>query len=90
MTQTNERNQRRTLRGTVTSDKMDKTITVTVDQRMKHPKYGKYVRHTRRYHAHDEQNEAGVGDVVEIAETRRLSRHKSWRLARIVERAEIV
>jgi small subunit ribosomal protein S17 len=79
---------RKTLVGTVHSDKAIKTITVDVERRVKHPKYGKYVLLTNRFAAHDEKNEARTGDRVEIAETRPLSKTKRWRLLRIVERAE--
>jgi small subunit ribosomal protein S17 len=78
---------RRVLQGIVHSDKMEKTITVAVERRFKHPKYGKYVVHTKRYATHDEKNEARSGDRVEIAETRPLSKSKRWRLLRIMERA---
>lgn len=81
------RNLRATLIGRVTSDKMSKTITVLVERTYKHPKYGKYMRSNKRYHAHDEGELAGVGDLVEIAATRPLSKLKRWRLVRIVEAA---
>ena len=80
----------RTLTGTVTSDKMDKTVTVLVERRVKHPLYGKYVVESKKYHAHDEANECGVGDKVEIAETRPLSKTKSWKVTRILEKAVII
>lgn len=80
----------RTLIGTVTSDKMDKTVTVLVERRVKHPLYGKYVVESKKYHAHDEANECGVGDKVEIAETRPLSKTKSWKVTRILEKAVII
>lgn len=79
-----------TLTGTVTSDKMDKTVTVLVERRVKHPLYGKYVVESKKYHAHDEANECGVGDKVEIAETRPLSKTKSWKVTRILEKAVII
>lgn len=82
-----ERNLRQTLIGRVTSDKMAKTITVLVERTYKHAKYGKYVRNNKRYHAHDESEQAGVGDLVEIASTRPLSKLKRWRLVSIVEAA---
>jgi small subunit ribosomal protein S17 len=69
---------------------MEKTITVTVERYVKHPKYGKYMRRRSRYKAHDETNDAREGDRVEIAETRRLSSDKCWRLVRVLERAPIV
>ena len=80
----------RTLVGTVTSDKMDKTVTVLVERRVKHPLYGKYVVESKKYHAHDEANECGVGDKVEIAETRPLSKTKCWKVTRILEKAVII
>jgi len=76
----------RTLTGRVVSDKMDKTITVAVERLIKHPNYGKYVRRTTKLKAHDEQNECKEGDLVAIAPCRPLSRHKSWKLVRVVER----
>jgi len=78
---------RKVLSGTVRSDKMNKTITVAVERRYKHVKYGKYVVRTRSFAVHDEKDEARTGDVVEIAETRPLSKRKRWRLLRILERA---
>ncbi|QDU68830.1 30S ribosomal protein S17 [Engelhardtia mirabilis] len=84
-TQTQTRNRRRLLQGVVTSDKMDKSITVLVERRFAHPKYGKFVRSHKKYHAHDELNEAHVGDTVEVAATRPLSKTKRWRLVRILE-----
>ncbi len=77
----------RLLTGKVVSNKMQKTISVAVERLVKHPMYGKYVRRTTKLMAHDEANEAREGDVVEIAECRPLSRHKAWRLARVVTRA---
>lgn len=85
MTQT--RNARRTLQGTVTSTKGSKTITVLVSRTFKHAKYGKYMRRQKKYHAHDEREEAGDGDLVEIAATRPISKLKCWRLVRIVQAA---
>lgn len=82
--------QPRTLTGTVTSNKMDKTIAVLVERRVKHPLYGKYIRRSTRLLAHDESNECNQGDVVVIAASRPISRQKSWRLQRIVSRAELV
>lgn len=90
MTNTETAKLTRTLTGTVTSDKMDKTVTVLVERRVKHPLYGKYVVESKKYHAHDEANECGVGDKVEIAETRPLSRTKSWKVTRILEKAVII
>ena len=83
------RNQRRKIAGVVVSDKMDKTITVKVERTYKHPKYGKYVRKHEQYHAHDEKNEAGVGDRVELQECRPLSKQKRYRLVEVVERANV-
>lgn len=74
--------------GTVVSDKMDKTIVVKVETRMPHPLYGKIVRRSKRYTAHDEENQCGIGDLVRIMETRPVSRTKRWRLVEIVEKAE--
>ncbi len=83
-----ERNLRKTRTGVVHSSKMDKTIIVTVERRVKHPIYGKFVKKTTKFHAHDEKNECGVGDVVRIMETRPLSKTKRWRLVEIVEKAK--
>ena len=77
----------RTLTGTVVSSKMNKTISVAVERLVKHPTYGKYVRRTTKLLAHDENNECRAGDTVAIAECRPLSRHKAWRLVRVIERA---
>ena len=74
--------------GIVSSDKMDKTITVTVKYKEKHPIYGKFVNKTKKYHAHDEKNEAQVGDRVLLMETRPLSKTKRWRLVEIIEKAK--
>ena len=90
MTNTETAKLTRTLTGTVTSDKMDKTVTVLVERRVKHPLYGKYVVESKKYHAHDEAYECGVGDKVEIAETRPLSKTKSWKVTRILEKAVII
>ena len=90
MTNTETAKLTRTLTGTVTSDKMDKTVTVLVERRVKHPLYGEYVVESKKYHAHDEANECGVGDKVEIAETRPLSKTKSWKVTRILEKAVII
>lgn len=84
---TESRNARRLLQGTVTTAKGAKTISVAVERTYKHPKYGKYMRKRKKYMAHDENNEAGIGDTVEIASTRPLSKLKRWRLVRIVEKA---
>ncbi|MDR0528013.1 MAG: 30S ribosomal protein S17 [Zoogloeaceae bacterium] len=78
---------RRTLSGRVVSDKMDKTVTVLVERRVKHPVYGKIITRSRKYHAHDENNEMSEGDLVEIEESRPISRTKSWRVTRLLEKA---
>ena len=77
----------RTLQGRVVSDKMDKSITVVIERRVKHPIYGKFVRKSTKVHAHDESNECQIGDVVVIEQCRPLSKTKSWRLVKLVERA---
>lgn len=82
------RNLRKERQGIVVSNKMDKTITVAVHWKEKHPIYGKFVNKTRKFHAHDENNECGIGDTVRIMETRPLSKTKRWRLVEIVERAK--
>lgn len=74
--------------GIVTSDKMDKTITISVERRVKHPIYGKFVKSTKKFKAHDESNDCKAGDVVRIMETRPLSKTKRWRLVEIIERAK--
>ena len=83
-----DRGYRKTRRGYVTSDKMDKTIVVEVEDRVKHPLYGKVIRRTSKVKAHDELNTAGIGDLVLITETRPLSSTKRWRLVEIVEKAK--
>ncbi len=83
-----DRNRRKTREGLVVSDKMDKTVVVEVEDRVKHPLYGKVLRRTNRLKAHDENNECGVGDRVLIMETRPLSATKRWRLVQILERAK--
>jgi small subunit ribosomal protein S17 len=87
-TTTQERNDRKVRRGYVVSDKMDKTVVVEVEDRVKHPLYGKVIRRTSKVKAHDEANSAGVGDLVRIMETRPLSATKRWRLLDIVEKAK--
>ena len=77
----------RTLVGRVVSNKMDKTVTVKVERRVKHPVYGKYVVRTTKYHAHDESNQINEGDLVEIAETRPISKTKTWTVKRVVQQA---
>lgn len=85
---TEERALRKTRIGMVVSDKMDKTITVAIEDNVKHPVYGKIIKHTLKVHAHDENNEAGIGDKVEIMETRPLSKTVRWRLVNIIEKAK--
>ncbi|HWB62397.1 MAG TPA: 30S ribosomal protein S17 [Chitinophagales bacterium] len=83
-----ERNLRKERTGIVTSDKMDKTITVSIERKVKHPIYGKFVKSTKKFKAHDEKNDAKLGDTVRISETRPLSKTKRWRLVEVVERAK--
>ena len=83
-----ERNDRKERVGKVVSNKMQKTITVTVDRKVKHPIYGKFVNKTTKFKAHDETNAAGIGDTVRIMETRPLSKDKRWRLVEILEKAK--
>ena len=83
-----ERNLRKNRVGVVVSDKMDKTVVVAIRERVKHPLYGKIVNRTKKFKAHDELNECGVGDRVLIAETRPLSKDKCWRVGKIVEKAK--
>jgi small subunit ribosomal protein S17 len=82
------RQYRKTRTGVVSSNKMEKTITVTVVRKLKHPKYGKFVKKSNKFHAHDESNEAQMGDLVRIVETRPLSKSKRWRLVEIIEKAK--
>ena len=82
------RNLRKERTGVVTSNKMDKSITVAIKWKENHPIYGKFVNKTKKYHAHDEKNECGIGDTVKIMETRPLSKTKRWRLVQIIERAK--
>ncbi len=84
---TDTRHRRRTLSGVVVSDKMDKTVVVQVTRRFRHPRYKKYVQELLRYKAHDEKNDARMGDKVRIVETRRLSKDKRWALQSVLERA---
>lgn len=81
---------RRTLIGKVVSDKMDKTVTVLIERRVKHPLYGKIIMRSNKYHAHDASNQAKEGDMVEIQEGRPISKTKSWTVTRIVQEAQIV
>ena len=83
-----ERNLRKTRIGVVSSNKMTKTITVAVERKVKHPIYGKFVKKTTRFHAHDDKNECSIGDIVRIMETRPLSKTKRWRLVEIVEKVK--
>ena len=83
-----ERNLRKTRVGTVTSNKMNKTITVAVERKVKYPIYGKFVKKTTKFHAHDEKDECTIGDVVKIMETRPLSKTKRWRLVEVIEKAK--
>jgi len=83
-----KRNLRKERIGIVTSDKMDKTIVVSVERKLKHPKYKKYVKQTNKFMAHDEKQDCGIGDLVRIMETRPLSKNKCWRLVEIIERAK--
>lgn len=83
-----ERNLRKERVGIVTSDKMDKTVVVTVEQRAMHPLYKKTVISSKKYKAHDEENTCGIGDKVRIVETRKLSKDKNWRVAEIIEKAK--
>jgi small subunit ribosomal protein S17 len=80
----------RALTGTVVSDKMNKTVTVLVERKVKHPLYGKIIRLSKKYHAHDENNEYQLGDTVVIEECRPLSRTKAWRVARLIEKARLI
>ena len=85
-----DRDNRKVLRGVVVSDKMDKTIVVEIDTSKSHPLYGRHVKYTTKFKAHDENNEAHVGDTVEVMETRPLSKDKHFRLVRVVEKAVIL
>ena len=88
MSEAAERNLRKTRVGMVVSDKMDKTAVVAILDNVKHPMYGKVIKRTVKIHVHDEKNECGVGDKVEVMETRPLSKTKRWRLVRIIEKAK--
>ncbi|MBP3740983.1 MAG: 30S ribosomal protein S17 [Bacteroidales bacterium] len=83
-----ERNLRKERIGVVVSNKMDKSIVILVERKVKHPMYGKFVKKSTKFMAHDEKNEAGIGDTVRIMETRPLSKNKCWRLVEIVEKAK--
>jgi small subunit ribosomal protein S17 len=82
------RNLRKTRTGVVTSNKMTKTITVAVERKVKHPIYGKFVKKTTKFHAHDEKDECTIGDIVKIMETRPMSKTKRWRLVEVIEKAK--
>jgi len=82
------RNLRKERVGTVVSNKMDKTVTVSVSRKIKHPIYGKFIGKSSKFHAHDENNDCGIGDTVKIMETRPLSKIKRWRIVEIIERAK--
>lgn len=82
------RNLRKTKLGVVTSNKMDKTITVNVERKVKHPLYGKFVKKSTKFHAHDEKNECSIGDTVRIMEARPMSKTKRWRLVEVVEKVK--
>jgi small subunit ribosomal protein S17 len=83
-----ERNSRKEITGVVVSNAMDKSITVSIERKKKHPKYGKFVKATSKFMAHDEKNECSVNDIVRIMETRPMSKSKRWRLVEIVEKAK--
>ena len=83
-----ERNLRKTKSGVVTSNKMDKTITVKVERKVKHPLYGKFVKKSTKFHAHDDKNECSIGDTVRIMETRPMSKTKRWRLVEVLEKVK--
>ncbi len=88
MSEAVERNLRKTRVGMVVSDKMDKTAVVAILDNVKHPKYGKVIKRTVKIHVHDEKNECGIGDKVEVMETRPLSKTKRWRLVQIIQKAK--
>ena len=85
---TEERALRKTSVGMVVSDKMDKTVVIAIEDNVKHPVYGKIIKHTLKVHAHDEDNTCGIGDKVKIMETRPLSKTKRWRVVEIIEKAK--
>ncbi len=82
------RNLRKIRTGVVTSNKMDKTITIAIERKVKHPLYGKFVKKTSKFHAHDENNECSIGDTVKVMETRPMSKLKRWRLVEVVEKVK--
>jgi small subunit ribosomal protein S17 len=83
-----ERNLRKIRTGVVTSNKMEKTITVAIERKVKHPIYGKFVKKTTKFHAHDEKSECSIGDLVKIMETRPISKTKRWRLVEVLEKVK--
>jgi small subunit ribosomal protein S17 len=83
-----DRNLRKTRTGVVSSNKMNKTVVVAVERKVQHPIYGKFLKKTTKFHAHDEKNECNIGDIVKIMESRPLSKTKRWRLVEIVEKAK--
>ena len=85
-----ESTSKRTLVGRVVSDKMDKTVTVLIERRVKHPMYGKVITRSKKYHAHNANNDAKMGDLVQIVECRPMSRTKTWQIAKLLERAEVL
>ena len=85
-----EQSNKKTLTGRIVSDKMDKTVTVLVERRVKHPLYGKIVTRSKKYHAHDEANECHPGDLVMIEECRPLSKTKAWRVSKLIEKASTI
>ena len=85
-----EQSNKKTLTGRVVSDKMDKTVTILVERRVKHPLYGKIVTRSKKYHAHDETNECHPGDLVMIEECRPLSKTKAWRVSKLIEKASTI
>lgn len=82
-----EENNKKTVKGVVLSDKMDKTITVMIERKVKHPLYGKYIKRSTKLHVHDEKNECAIGDTVSITECRPMSKSKSWALVEVVNKA---
>ena len=87
MTETTANKRKRTLTGRIVSDKMDKTVTVLVERRVKHPLYGKIVTKSKKYHAHDEKNEFKAGDMVLIEECRPIAKTKAWKVSKLIEKA---
>jgi small subunit ribosomal protein S17 len=85
---TEERGRRKVRQGRVVSDKMEQTVVVAIEQIIRHPLYGKTMRRTKKFKAHDQNNECGVGDTVEIMETRPISKEKNWRVVRVIEKAK--